>query len=154
MNIALKKLSNLDSKDFVALLKVFEEAFEMENFTVPDEQYLQKILGKTDFMVFVIWLENQIIGGLTAHHLHSYYEQSSEIYIYDFAIKTEHQQKGYGKMLMSYLKDYCKANNIEEIFVQADAEDTHAVEFYQKTGGRAAKVIHFSYPIEKIKQPK
>jgi aminoglycoside 3-N-acetyltransferase I len=149
MNITLKKLSNLDSKDFVALLKVFEDAFEMENFVVPNEKYLQNILRKADFMVFVILLENQIIGGLTAYHLHSYYEQSSEIYIYDLAIKMEYQRKGYGKMLISYLKDYCKANDIEEIFVQAEIEDTHAVDFYHTTGGIAADVVHFSYPIEK-----
>lgn len=154
MNITLKKLSNLDSKDFIALLKIFEEAFEMENFVVPNEKYLQNILNKTDFMVFVVLLENQVIGGLTAYHLQSYYEQSSEIYIYDLAITTEHQRKGYGKMLISYLKDYCKTNDIEEIFVQAAAEDTHAIDFYHKTAGIAADVIHFSYPIEKIKQAK
>jgi ribosomal protein S18 acetylase RimI-like enzyme len=147
MNYTLKKLSNLDSRDFIALLRVFEEAFEMEDFIVPDEKYLQSILSKSDFMVFVISSASQIIGGLTAYHLHSYYEQSSEIYIYDLAIKPEYQRKGYGKILIDYLKKYCKTNGIEEIFVQADLEDAHAIDFYHTTGGKAADVIHFSYPI-------
>lgn len=152
MNTALKKLGNSDSKDFIVLLKIFAEAFEMENFIVPDEKYLQGILTKPDFMVFVILLENQIIGGLTAYHLYSYYEQGSEIYIYDLAIKPDYQRKGYGKKLIDYLKEYCKINGIEEIFVQADLEDTHAIDFYHTTGGKAADVVHFSYPIEKIKK--
>ncbi len=45
------------------------------------------------------------------------------------------------------LKQYCRSLGAEEVFVQADQEDTQAVNFYRATGGAPMQVIQFNYPL-------
>jgi aminoglycoside 3-N-acetyltransferase I len=98
--------------------------------------------------VFVAKEKKVIIGGLTAYILPSYYSDSSEVYIYDLAIKKNFQRKGIGKKLLQSLKAYCGQNEYKVLFVQADVTDAYALNFYQSTGGIPQKVIQFSYLCE------
>ena len=47
--------------------------------------------------------------------------------------------------MIAALTDYCKNNGIEQMFVLADSEDEHAVEFYRSTKATESKVINFDY---------
>jgi aminoglycoside 3-N-acetyltransferase I len=148
MNITIKQLAADDTSEFIEMLRLFEDVFEMKDFQMPGEDYLTALLGRKDFLVFEAVLENEIVGGLTAHILPSYYFESSEVYIYDLAVKTSFQRKGIGKKLLRALTEYCRRKGYKEVFVQADEPDIHALEFYRSTGGRAKKVVHFYYPIK------
>jgi aminoglycoside 3-N-acetyltransferase I len=132
---------------FSELIKLFETVFEWENFRMPEKDYLQNLLTQKNFFVFVAFHEQNVIGGLTAYELPSYYKQSSEIYLYDLAVKTEFQRKGIGRALLEALGHFCNEQNYTGFFVQADIEDQHALDFYQSTGGQASEVIHYTYPI-------
>ncbi len=74
-----------------------------------------------------------------------YYSNSSEIFLYDLAVKPEYQRMGIGKGLLQSLKEYCLKNGIKEFFVMAHEEDEHAIEFYRATGGRGERVVNFLY---------
>ena len=130
------------------MLTLFEQVFEMKDFKMPGEKHLKKLLGSKNFVVFIALDENVVIGGLTAHILPSYYSESSEVYIYDLAVKTNFQRKGIGKKLLLALTAYCRENNYKAFFVQADEADGHALEFYSATGGLPEKVVHFNYLVE------
>ena len=147
MDLEIKKLGRQDLDKFVALIQVFEDVFEMKMFRMPSKDYLKSVLEKEGFFVFVALLNNQVLGGLTAYTIHQYYAEKPLVYIYDLAVKREFQRQGIGKKLIQSTTDYCKANGMEEVFVQADVEDDYAIEFYQSTGGTPEKVIHFSYPL-------
>lgn len=147
MNMEIKKLSQLDLDKFRELISVFEDVFEMKNFKMPEEKHLQQLLKKDSFFVFVALSEGKVVGGLTSYTLEQYYSELPLVYIYDLAVKTEFQRQGIGKMLIKGLTDYCREAGIEEVFVQADEEDLHAIEFYHSTGGIAEKVVHFNYPL-------
>jgi len=149
MPVEIKKLNADDIGSFQELLFVFEKVFEMEDFSIPNKEHLQRLLGKEGFHVFVAFLEGKVVGGLTAHTLPQYYSTMPLVYIYDLAVSTELQRKGIGRMLISGVKAYCREMGMEEVFVQADEEDAHALDFYQATGGRAEKVVHFTYSINK-----
>jgi aminoglycoside 3-N-acetyltransferase I len=82
---------------------------------------------------------------LTAYELAGYYSETSEIFIYDIAVNPAFQQKGLGKQLLLSLKEYATQKNISAIFVDANEEDEHALDFYHATGGKAEKVIQFTY---------
>jgi aminoglycoside 3-N-acetyltransferase I len=151
MNVEIKKSGKQDIRQFKELIEIFEDIFEMKNFKMPDENHLQQLLEKDSFFVFVALSDNKVVGGLTSYTLEQYYSKSPLVYIYDLAIKTEFQRQGIGKMLISSLTNYCKTIGIEEVFVQADQEDVHAIEFYRSTGAKAEKVVHFNYPLLKIK---
>jgi ribosomal protein S18 acetylase RimI-like enzyme len=147
MNIEVKKLSGQDLETFKKLILVFEDVFEMKNFQMPDDDYLQQLLAKDSFYVFVALSEGKVVGGLTAYVLQQYYSRLPLVYIYDLAVQTAFQRKGIGKQLMTSIINYCKENGVEEVFVQADEVDDYAVEFYSSTGGRGERVRHFYYPL-------
>lgn len=103
MNIEIKKLEGQDVSHFEALVNVFEEVFGMDNFLMPDRSYLQSLLENEHFMVYAAFFGEQVVGGLTAHILPSYYFQSSEVYIYDLAVDAPFQRKGTGRKLVDAL---------------------------------------------------
>ena len=72
----------------------------------------------------------------------------SELYIYDIAVKTDLHNRGIGKELISYLKEYSIKNEIEAIFVQAYSEEEQAVRFYESTLGDGIKVDHFTFEVK------
>lgn len=137
----------MDLREFVQLIGVFETVFEMKDFKRPTEKHLLGLLEKEDFLVFVAISDRQVIGGLTAYTLGQYYTELPQVYIYDLAVKTEFQRQGIGKKIRDAIIDFCKNMGMDEVFVQADLEDRHAIDFYRSTGGRAEKVIHFSYQL-------
>jgi aminoglycoside 3-N-acetyltransferase I len=150
MTIEIKKLSDHNTPEFVELIRIFEDVFEMENFSIPDIEHLEKVLSKPDFIVMIAMVQNEIVGGLTAYVLHQYYSQKPLAYIYDLAIKRSYQRQGIGKLLISGFNSYCKEKDFEEVFVQADKVDDYAIDFYRATGITAEEqVIHFYYSLAK-----
>lgn len=147
--LQIKKLGADDLVLFQKLIQLFQEVFEMGDSLTPNETALKSLLSKTSFIAYAAVYENEVAGGLTAYELPMYYSGTSEVYIYDIAVKPEFQRKGAGRELLSALKQYCSLNGIKEMFVEAHEEDQHAVEFYHSTGGQAERVIHFNYPLER-----
>jgi ribosomal protein S18 acetylase RimI-like enzyme len=148
MKIEYKKLETGDLDRLIELIKVYEEVFEMKDFTLPDDRYLQNLLEKESVIFYAATIDKKVVGGLTAHILPSTYFPSSEVYIYDLAVLTEFQRKGIGRQLINSLKEYCAGLRLKEVFVQADLEDRHALDFYRATGGVAESVVHFSYELK------
>ena len=147
--IGFRKLTNKDLPVLTALVRIYEEVFEMKEFAMPPSSHLQSLLEKDQLIFFVALSDHQVIGGLTAYILPSVYSESSEVYVYDLAVRTEYQRTGIGRKLIDELKTYCRLLGSKEIFVQADLEDQHAIDFYRATGGQSENVIHFSYVLEK-----
>lgn len=147
MEVEIKRLEKQEIDLFKELLVLFEDVFEMENFSMPTDTHLRKVLKDHSFAAFVAISDNKLVGGLTSYIIEQYYSTSPLVYIYDLAIKTDFQRQGIGKMLMAAILTYGKEIGAEEVFVQADNIDHHALEFYKSTGGNAEKVVHFTYPL-------
>lgn len=150
MQIEIKKLQAQDLDEFIGLIEVFEDVFEMKNFSMPDKKYLQNVLTKPGFIVFVAIKEDQVIGGLTAYTFDQYYLKKPLAYIYDLAVRTNYQRQGIGKKLISGITKYCEENGFDEVFVQADKVDTYALDFYRSTQITGEEqVVHFYYEFNK-----
>ena len=145
MDIKIEKLNRNQVNKFIELIRLFEDVFEMKNFNMPDEIYLQRLLAKDDSFVFVALLDNKVVGGLTSYIMHQYYSKFPLVYIFDLAVQTNIQRQGIGKMLIKSNNTYCKSIGAEAVMVQADEADDYAIEFYHSTGATAEKVIHFEY---------
>jgi len=74
-----------------------------------------------------------------------YNSDSAELFIYDIAVRPEFQRKGVGKRLMLAAQAFCTQNGIKQMFVDANEADTHALDFYSSLGGRAEKVVQFTF---------
>lgn len=149
------KISRLQKNDlnlFIELIELLNEVFE-ESHTVGSKEHLEKLLAKPDFYAVAVLKNDKIIGGLTAYELKRYYNNKSELYIYDIAVKTELHNQGIGKKLINFLKEYSTKNGIETIFVEAHSEDEQAIKFYESAIGKGEKVDHFNLEI-KTKQNK
>ena len=140
-----KKLSSGDEAQFATLIQLFNVVFETANPAPINNNQLLKLLSNSAFISFVAIDNNEIVGGLTAYELPSYYSEQSEAYLYDIAVKPEFQRAGIGKQLISTLTEYCKQNNIAIFFVEAHEEDQEAVDFYHKIEGQAERIIHFNF---------
>ena len=146
MKTAFKILTASDLKDFTDLLNVFETTFEMKGFSKPEETHLLTLISRTDFKAVVAKKENIVVGGLTIYILDQYYSKKPLAYIYDLAILPDYQRQGIGKGLIEFLVRYCKENRFEEVFVQADKVDDHAIDFYRKTNPTGEEeCLQFSY---------
>lgn len=148
MNLEYHKLTETDIAGLIELIKLYEDIFE-EAFSMPSREYLQNLLKKEHVIFYTARAGNDVVGGLTAYVLPSVYFPASEVYIYDLAVKREHQRKGIGRQLIHELRTYCKRLGYREIFVQAHMEDQHALDFYQATGAEAESIMHYVYHPDK-----
>ncbi len=146
--LSIKKLTRDDLNTLTEVVRLFERVFEMDNFKLPDSRHLEKVLSKKDFFVFVAQLDDKVVGGLTAYVLEQYYATRPLVYIYDLAIDNSLQRKGIGKKLIDAINDYCKQEGFEEVFVQADKDEDHVVDFYRSTKPTGEEeVVHFYYTL-------
>lgn len=139
------KLDINEISEFQNLLEIFNEVFDNDMQT-PENNYLNSLLRNNDFMVFVVKSDFKVVGGLTIYVLHSYYVEKPIAYIYDVGISPSFQGQGLGKLLISEVCKYCKANGFDEAYVETEADDIDAIGFYRKTKfSNEMDAKHFTY---------
>jgi aminoglycoside 3-N-acetyltransferase I len=126
------------------LFAMMAEAFEEPNETLSDA-YLDALLGRGDFWALAALQGGQVVGGLTAHALPMTRAETTELFIYDVAVRPDHQRRGIGRLLLAALRTAAAQAGIGELFVPADNEDTHALDFYRAVGGASAPVTIFTF---------
>ncbi|HEV7606256.1 MAG TPA: GNAT family N-acetyltransferase [Steroidobacteraceae bacterium] len=109
------------------------------------DAYIDRLLERADFWAIAAIMGEEVIGGATAHTLPMTRVESSEVFIYDFAVRQDLQRAGIGRQLMAALREAAGAAGIRDLFVAADEEDAHALDFYRAVGGAAAPVTIFSF---------
>lgn len=106
---------------------------------------LVALLRREDFWVLAATEGEVVVGGLTAHALPMTRDRSTELFIYDLAVRTDRQRNGIGRALVAELLTLGRAAGIATAFVPADNEDTHALEFYRAIGGTGSSVTFFTF---------
>jgi len=144
MPIEIKRLTQENISEFTSLIHLFNTVFEEES-KIGSEANSLNLLNNGAFVALVAVDGHKVVGGLTAYELPVYYSDNSEIFLYDLAVRPDHQRMGIGKQLLLRLKEYCMTNGIKTFFVMAHEEDVDAIEFYQATGGKSEKVVNFLY---------
>jgi aminoglycoside 3-N-acetyltransferase I len=125
---------------FLQMAEVFETDSEPLN-----DQYLARLLARNDFWAFAASIEGQMAGGLTAYTLPLTRLEQSEVLIYDIAVLPKYQRQGIGRQLVAALRRQASAMGIAVLWVPADNEDTHALDFYRALGGEPAPVTIFTF---------
>ena len=143
--VKIKKLESKDLSELIGLINFFHDAFEMQPKMVPQSNYLQSLLDKPGLTFLVAIDIDTVVGGLTAHDLPSIYFESNEVYVYDLAVSKTHRRQGVGTRLLAELKTICESKNQPEFFLQAEADDTLAVEFYRSLDVFEQQAVHFSF---------
>ena len=146
MQVVINTLEPHHSGRFVELVTIFADVFDMPTLEIPEEAYLKQLLSNPDFIVIVATVDEAVVGGATVYLLHKYYTTKKAAYIYDIGVTPNFQGKGIGKQLIQFIMDYCKQHNIDDAWVEAEADDAAAVNFYRKTPNSGEiHAIHFNY---------
>jgi aminoglycoside 3-N-acetyltransferase I len=147
-NITIERLGAADAARarnlFLLMARVFAED-EGPTAEPVSEAYAAGLLARPDFWVLAASIEGELVGGLTAHTLPMTRAEVSEVFIYDLAVVPEQQRRGVGRRLVDALRERAAAAGITVVFVPADDEDSHALDFYRAIGGEAAPVTIFTF---------
>ncbi len=118
-------------------------------FEVPAEPlgdtYLDRLLARPDVCALAAIDGDRVVGGLRAHVLPMTTTERSELFLYDIAVVPEQQRRGVGRALVEALRETAAADGIDVVWVPADNEDTHALDFYRALGGEPAPVTIFTF---------
>ncbi len=131
---------DLARRTFALLAQVFEEESEPLG-----DAYLERLLGREDFWALAALEDDEVVGGLTAHALPTTRAEGSELFLYDIAVRADRQRRGVGTALLTALREGAARAAIEVVFVPADVEDAHALDFYRAAGGEEAEVRIFTW---------
>lgn len=127
---------------FAMMAAVFAE--DAEPLT---DGYLDWLLDRDSFWAIAAFAGDDIVGGITAHTLPMTRSPSSEVFIYDLAVRQDHQRQGVGSRLVLELREAAVAAGFGEVFVSADNEDKHALDFYRAQGAAASPVTFFTWAL-------
>ena len=133
-----------------ALFALMSDVFEEERRELSDA-HVDLLLGRAELWALAALDGDDVIGGLTAHTLPMTRTEAFEVFIYDLAVRGDRQRQGIGRQLIAHLRAAAAAVGIDDVFVAADNDDAHALDFYRAVGGAAASVTIFSFtPDRKI----
>jgi aminoglycoside 3-N-acetyltransferase I len=127
-------------KMFAVMAAVFAEECEQLS-----DAYLDRLLNRADFWAIAAFLGDDVIGGVTAHTLPMTRTESSEVFVYDIAVREDQRRRGIGRRLMVALRNATADSGIQHVFVPADNDDVHALDFYRALGGAPSTVTFFSF---------
>lgn len=105
--------------------------------------YVRGVLANESFWAIGAFEAGEAIGCITGHELPMTRHERRELFVYDLAVRVEEQRRGIGRQLVESLVTGAADLGINVVFVPADDEDTHALTFYERLGGRPAKVTMF-----------
>ena len=111
-----------------------------------DDAALDELLAGPDFWALAASDDTgRLLGGLTAHRLPMTHQPDSALFIYDIAVRPDSQRQGAGRALVAMLRTLAAQQGITDVFVTADNEDQHALDFYRALGGKATAVTMFDF---------
>ena len=144
---AVRGLESGDVSLAKQLFALFAAVFETDDTEVSND-YAAALLAQPSLWAYVATLDDVVVGGLTAHTLPMTRSESAEIFLYDLAVDASAQRRGIGRQLVTGLVADAAAAGIDVVFVPADNDDTHALDFYRAIGGRPAEVTIFDLGAE------
>lgn len=151
MSVRIIRLNENDVALLQSINEMFGEVFEDEvsySTNKPSSNYLQALLGTSNFIALAAVDGERVVGAIAAYELKKFEQERSEIYIYDLAVISNFRRKGVATALIQELKAVGAARGAYVIYVQADkgVEDQPAIALYSKLGA-IEDVFHFDIPV-------
>lgn len=126
------------------LFAMMADVFDEPNEALGDA-YLDALLRREDFWAVAALAADEVVGGMTAHTLPMTRGESAELFIYDVAVRADRQRQGVGRRLVASLREDAARAGIADVFVPAETEDAHALDFYRALGGEPTPVVMFTF---------
>jgi len=135
--------------DIPAMANLLNELFAIEmDFQIDLEKQqrgLTLLLESNHAVVFVVELENQIIGMCSLQILISTAQGSKVGLIEDVIISKNHQKQGIGNQLLETVKNWAMQQGLTRLQLLADKTNQNALDFYQKKDWKFTQLIALRY---------
>jgi len=151
MKYAIKHLRPDHLPTFRELLFLFERVFyerDAAEAKLPSDEYLRHLLDKPDLHVFAALDGEQVVGGVTGYEFELCPREAKEIYLYDLAVDKRFRRQGIARALVHTMQRHARNRGVSLLFVEAHAEDSGAVAFYQAIEAEMEDVKHFNMDAE------
>lgn len=144
------EIVRLTASDVVLARRTFDvlaRAFDEDPGSLSDG-YLRATLARPDFWALAARADGEVVGALTAHVLPMTRAETRELFLYDLGVHASWRRRGVGRALVDALRDQGARAGIAVVFVPADVDDVHALDFYRAIGGSEAPVAIFTFPLQ------
>lgn len=135
--------------DILAMANLLNELFAIEmDFQIDIKKQLRGLtllLESNHAVVFVVELENQIIGMCSLQILISTAQGSKVGLIEDVIISKNHQKQGIGNQLLETVKNWAMQQGLTRLQLLADKTNQNALDFYQKKDWKFTQLIALRY---------
>lgn len=142
--IRIERLTGADVQRARALFAAMAEVFETESQALSDG-YVARLLERSDFWALAASVDGTLAGGLTAFTLPLTRKEGAEMLLHDIAVRPVYQRHGVGRQLVAVLRAAAMAAGISVVWVPADNEDDHALDFYRALGGAGMGTTIFTF---------
>lgn len=119
-NINIQELS---LNDIDTILTIQKEL----NLHILSKESIKKEFNNLNFKYFIAKYENIIVGFFS-------FSLVTDIEIESIAVKKEFQNMGIGNLLLNYIFNFAKSNNVENIFLEVRTSNFPAISLYLKNG--------------------
>ena len=125
---------------FAVMTAVFDEPAEPLS-----DEYVDALLSSSSFWAIAAFVDDRVVGGITAHTIPMTRSPSAELFVYDLAVDAGSRRLGIGGQLVAELRARGAEAGIAEIFVPVDEDDAEAVAFYRSLAGQESPVRLFAW---------
>ncbi|MEO8219298.1 MAG: GNAT family N-acetyltransferase [Specibacter sp.] len=143
-DLTVKRLGRGDEAVAADMFAMMAAVFD-EGSAPLSEDYVGKLLGSESFWAIAALDGADVVGGLTAHTLPMTRSPSSEVFVYDLAVREDHQRQGVATRLMHEVCTAAARLGIHDVFVPANNEDVGALEFYRAQEADSSPVTIFTF---------
>lgn len=111
-------------------IKMVDDVFQIEKtfFPVTNKDSILVSLNNEHLNYYVLFVGDKIVGFLECSIV------LDEAELYEIAIATEYQGKGYARLLMDFFVDVCNKKKIRTIFLEVNKNNSKAISLYNKFG--------------------
>lgn len=132
-------ISEAERSQLPAILNLLDELFSQEqDFTPNAHKQARGLLQILDHAergrIFVALLNNQVIGMANALFTISTVEGGPVILLEDVIVAQPFRCNGVGALLLKHVMSWAWKNGFLRLTLLTDADNTHALRFYERTG--------------------
>lgn len=140
MKIRPAQSADLDS--LVSLLSVLfsiEDDFSFDG--ARQRQGLSLMVANERGCVLVAEAEGRVVGMCTGQLLVSTAEGGLSLLVEDVVVEQQWRERGVGRLLMTAISDWARANKVSRLQLLADRNNMPALDFYRSLGWQMTKLI-------------
>ena len=134
----------LELADVQMLVNAKDDADALELWQI-DEENARVFLSNPANYFFACIQCDKIIGYVCGYELNRLDSAGNMLYIHGVGVHADYRRQSVGKQMITAVKELCKQNGIQKIFLYTHKANAAACALYDATGGAAHRDDNVSY---------